>query len=235
MTSLSGVRETAKKELADMGPMTLPEKKLLVVFILAILGFMLGGQIQAMTGLDFSTQTIGFLFMALVLLLDVMDWNDVISAKGGWSVFVWFGAFFGVATALANAGFYTWLAKELEKVLDLSHVNGLLVMFILVIISLLVRYFFVSNSAFVASVYPVLFTLALNSQANIKILALLLAFFSPLGALLTHYGNGAGLVIFAFDYVPQKDFWRIGTIMVVVALFIIFLIGLPYWKLIGLW
>lgn len=67
------------------------------------------------------------------------------------------------------------------------------------------------------------------------VVALLLAFFSPLGALLTHYGNGAGLIAFAPGYVPQNQFWKVGTIMVGVALVIFMVIGLPYWKLVGLW
>ena len=106
---------------------------------------------------------------------------------------------------------------------------------VLVFVSLAVRYFFVSNSAFVASFYPVLFILTLGTQANPMVVGLLLAFCSPLGALLTHYGNGAGLITFASGYVPQKDFWRVGTTMVAMSLVILFGIGVPYWKLVGLW
>lgn len=184
---------------------------------------------------NLSMQVVGFVFLALVLLLDVLDWNDVMAAKGAWSIFIWYGAFYGIASALSSAGFYTWLADQLGVVLDLSQMNGMAVTVILVLVSLAVRYFFVSNSAFVASFYPVLFSLAVNTKANPMVVGLLLAFFASFGALLTHYGNGAGLITFASDYVPQKDFWRVGTIMVAMALVIFFFIGLPYWKLIGLW
>ena len=78
--------------------------------------------------------------------------------------------------------------------------NGMAVTVILVLVSLAVRYFFVSNSAFVASFYPVLFSLAVNTKANPMVVGLLLAFFASFGALLTHYGNGAGLITFASDY-----------------------------------
>ncbi|MGT2751067.1 DASS family sodium-coupled anion symporter [Streptococcus orisasini] len=232
LTSLEDVKVEAKKQLAEMGAMTSPEKRLLVIFILAILGWVFGANI---TVVNLSMQMVGFLFLALVMLAGILDWNDVIEAKGAWHIFVWYGAFYGVASALADAGFYTWLADRIGKVLDLSQVNGLLVTLILVLLSLAVRYFFVSNSAFVASFYPVLFSMAVNTQANLTVVGLLLAFFSPIGALLTHYGNGAGLITFASGYVSQKDFWRIGTIMVVVALIIFFVIGLPYWKIIGIW
>lgn len=232
LKSLDAVKPMAEQGLKELGPISSAEKKLFVLFILAILGWMFGTKIPF---ISLSMQVVGFVFLALVLLFDILDWNDVMAAKGAWNIFIWYGAFYGIAAALSEAGFYTWLAELLGNVLDLSQLNGLLAAAILVLVSLAVRYFFVSNSAFVASFYPVLFALALKTQANLTVVALLLAFFASYGALLTHYGNGAGLIAFASDYVPQKDFWRVGTVMVGAALVIFFVIGLPYWKIIGIW
>uniref|UniRef100_UPI0039B55CB3 anion permease n=1 Tax=Klebsiella quasipneumoniae TaxID=1463165 RepID=UPI0039B55CB3 len=81
---------------------------------------------------------------------------------------------------------------------------------------------------------PVLFTLGMTTQAHPMYVALSLAFSAGYGALLTHYGNGAGVFTFSSGYVPQKTFWMLGTIMVVVNVLIFFLIGIPYWKLIGI-
>ncbi|MDR1018312.1 MAG: anion permease [Lachnospiraceae bacterium] len=231
LKTLEDVKPIAKEGLKKLGKITNKEKMLLVLFVLAILGWMLGSKI---TFLDLGMKIVGFVFLAAVLVTGILDWDDVIGAKGGWNIFVWYGAFFGVATALSNAGFYTWLADVLGEALHLTSVNGLLVTLILLLVSIAVRYFFVSNSAFVASFYPVLLTLALTTKANPMAISLLLAFFASYGALLTHYGNGAGLIVFASGYVPQKDFWKIGTCMVGVALVIFLLIGMPYWYLIGL-
>lgn len=230
LKSLDSVKPIAKKGLDDLGPMSKNEKILLVLFICAILGWMFGAKLQF---INLGMQIVGFVFLALVLATGIMDWEDVIGSKGAWNIFVWYGAFYGVATALADAGFYTWLADALGNVLDLSKVNGLLVSVILVIVSLAVRYFFVSNSAFVASFYPVLLTIAMTTRANPMAIALLLGFFASYGALLTHYGNGAGLITFASGYLPQKDFWKVGSAMVAVAFVIFFCIGMPYWYLIG--
>lgn len=232
MKSLSEVKPLAMKGLEELGPMSSAEKRLLGLFILAILGWMFGPLIPFV---NLKMQYVGFVFLALVLITNVLDWNDVIAAKGAWNIFVWYGAFYGIAAALSSAGFYTWLADYIGNVVDLSVYSGMTVTAVLVFVSLAVRYFFVSNSAFVASFYPVLFILALGTQANPMVVGLLLAFCSPLGALLTHYGNGAGLITFASGYVPQKDFWRVGTTMVAMSLVILFGVGIPYWKLVGLW
>ena len=228
---LDEVKPLAVKGLEELGPVTLAEKKLFVLFILAVLGWMFGTKISFLT---LNMQVVGFVFLALTLLVDILDWNDVMAAKGAWNVFIWYGGFFGVATSLSNAGFYTWLADFLGDKLKLGSINGLVVTIVLLLCSLVIRYFFVSSSAFVASFYPVLLSLALGTQANPMTVALLLCFFAGIGALLTHYGNGAGLVTFASGYVPQKDFWLVGTCMVVMALVLFLVIGLPYWSLIGL-
>lgn len=231
LKNLEEIKPIAEKNLKEMGPITSVEKKLLFLFALAILGWMFGPKLQF---INLSMQIVGLLFLSLTLLFGVLNWNDVMDAKGAWNIFIWYGAFYGVANILAKGGFYEWFSSILGGVLNLGNVNGFLVTLLLAILSLAVRYFFVSNSAFVASFYPVLFTLALKTQANPMILALLLAFLSPIGALLTHYGNGAGLITFGSGYVGQKEFWTVGTIMVIIEFIILIAIGLPYWKLVGL-
>ncbi len=232
LISLDDIKPLARQGLDELGPMKSDEKKLLVLFVLAVLGWMVGPNIPLV---NLSMTVVGFVFLALVLLLGILGWDDVIGAKSGWSLFIWYGAFYGIASSLAGQGFYTWLADVLGSVLNLGSMNGMLVAALLLVISLVVRYFFVSSSAFVASFYPVLFTLAASTSAPPFIVAMTLALFAAFGALLTHYGNGAGLIAFASGYVPQKDFWFVGTVLVIVELIIVCVIGVPYWHILGLW
>jgi len=74
----------------------------------------------------------------------------------------------------------------------------------------------------------------MTTQADPMYIALSLAFSAGYGALLTHYGNGAGVFTFSSGYVPQKTFWFLGTMMVLINVIVYFLIGIPYWKLIGI-
>lgn len=232
LKDLGDIKPIMKKGLQEMGPMKKEEKILAVLFVLAILGWMFGPQIHFA---NLTMQIVAFVFLGLTLLFGILNWNDIMGEKGAWNTYIWYGSFYGVASALASQGFYTWLAKLLEGYLKLSQLNGMVAIVVLLLISLVVRYFFVSNTAFVASFYPVLFALALTTKAPIMVVTLLLAFFAGYGSLLTHYGNGAGIYTFATGYCTQKDFWRVGTIMVGVALVVFLCIGLPYWKVIGLW
>ena len=225
---IENVNEIAEKGLNELGPVKREEKLLIVFFILGVLGWMTG----SITGIAFIP--VGLAFLACLLLFGVLSWNDVVSEKSAWQTFVWYGAFYGCAVALSKGGFYVYLVDVIKNYLDLSHLSEISAIAVLVFISLAVRYFFVSNSAFVVSFYPVLFTLGMTTQAHPMYVALSLAFSAGYGALLTHYGNGAGVFTFSSGYVPQKTFWMLGTIMVVVNVLIFFLIGIPYWKLIGI-
>lgn len=232
LKSLHAIKPLAAKGLAEMGPMSHKEKILLTFFILAILGWMFGPYVPFV---QLSMQTVGFVFLGLILIAEILTWDDIIGAKGAWSIFLWYGAFYGLSASLSSAGFYKWLANLLGSIMNFDGLSELMIVAILLFASLVVRYFFVSNTAFVVSFYPVVFALTVHTGVNTFVIGMLLAFFASYGALLTHYGNGAGLVVYASGYAPQKDFWRVGTSMVFVALAIFFGIGLPYWKLLGLW
>jgi DASS family divalent anion:Na+ symporter len=53
--------------------------------------------------------------------------------------------------------------------------------------------------------------------------------------MLTHYGGALSPVLFGTGYVDQKTWWRLGAAIAAVSFLVNFGVGLPYWKLIGLW
>lgn len=149
-------------------------------------------------------------------------------------MYIWYGAFFSISSAINEGGFYTWLSEQIQKYLDLSALNGILVLVVLLLLSFAVKYFFVSNAAYIASIYPVILTLAASTQVNMMALSLMLAFFGGYGALLCNYGNGASIYIFGNGYVSQKDWYVKGTILLFLIFAVFLIIGLPYWNIMGI-
>ena len=78
LKSLDDIKPLAQKGLKELGAVTSAEKKLFVLFLLAILGWMFGPKLPVV---NLSMQVVGFVFLALVLLLDVLDWNDVMAVS----------------------------------------------------------------------------------------------------------------------------------------------------------
>lgn len=112
--------------------------------------------------------------------------------------------------------------------------SSIVALIILVLLSFAVKYFFVSNAAYIASIYPVILTLAASTQVNMMALSLMLAFFGGYGALLCNYGNGASIYIFGNGYVSQKDWYVKGTILLFMIFAVFLAVGLPYWSLTGI-
>ena len=94
--------EMAKGKLAEMGPMTLPEKKMIVVFILILVLWIAGSSI------DLDATATGFIGLGVLLLSGVLTWDDVKSEKGAWDTLVWFSALVMMAGQLNTLGMIPW-------------------------------------------------------------------------------------------------------------------------------
>ena len=219
----------AEKGFATLGPMSAREKILSVLFVLAVLGWALGSYLN----IDATSVAVGF--VAACLLTGVITWEDLLASKGAWSTFIWFGGIIGLANTLAKAKFFEWLAKLVSTNVNFTGGNMLVIMAALVIFSLVVRYLFASMAAYVASMIPVLFTIALAANVPVLPLFFLIAFSAGYGGMLTHYGGALGPILFGTGYVDQMTWWKIGAMVALMSFLTTFIIGLFYWKIVGIW
>ncbi len=229
MTKLEDAEEFARKGLAEIGPMTSKEKHLIILFVLAIIAWATG----TMTKVD--PTSVALIFFVLSVFLKLISWENVLNNKAAWGTLLWYGGIIGVSGALANAGFFVWLAAVVKANLTLTGYNPILVLALLGLLCLAVRYVFASFSAFVTAFVPVVYTLGLAAEVPKSALAYLITLTVVYGCLLTHYGSGTAPGLFGTGYVEQKDWWRVGAVVAFLALAVYLVIGLPYWKMLGLW
>jgi DASS family divalent anion:Na+ symporter len=222
-------KKVAREGLAEMGAMTLAEKKLICLFILAIIGWMFG------SALKLNATAVAIAIIALCLVLRVISWDNIAGNKGAWTTLAWYGGIIGLANSLSQSGFFIWLSDYFKQHIDLHSYSSLTVISVLLILSIVVRYMFASGAAYILSMAPVFLTIGLAANVPTMPLLLSLSFSLSYGSLLTHYGSGPGPVIFSAGYVPQKTWWAIGTLLMLVHLFVNTVIAFPYWSLLGLW
>jgi DASS family divalent anion:Na+ symporter len=222
-------RALAEKGLAELGPMSAKEKILAGLFLLAVSGWALG------SFFSIDATAVAIAFVAGCLLTGVVTWETILKSKNAWNTLIWYGGIIGLADSLAKAKFFDWLAKLIGTHVNLTQVHYLLVMALLVFLSVVVRYVFASMAAYVATMIPVLFTIALVAHVPLLPLFFLIAFAGGYGGMLTHYGGALSPVLFGTGYIDQKTWWKLGAAMAAVSFLVNFLVGLPYWKMIGLW
>lgn len=222
-------KELSRQGLESMGKMTNKEKILVVLFVLAIIGWATGSITKI------GATVIALMFFSFAALFGLIEWKNVLNNNGAWNTLVWYGAIIGISGILAKNKFFIWLAKEFGNTFDFSGINPILVLGLLLLVSIIIRYICASMGAFVAAFIPVLFTVGLIAKAPLYPLALLMAASSAYGCSLTHYGSAVGVVIFGSGYVPQKTWWQLGAVYTALNFIIYMTVGLAYWKMLGLW
>lgn len=229
LREISNNKELSKQGLEAMGPMSSKEKILVVLFVLAILGWATSGITKI------NATAVALLFFALASIFNLISWKNVLDNNGAWNTLIWYGAVMGLSGILTKAKFFVWLAKVFGNSFNFSGVSPIVTMGILLIISVAVRYIFASMGAYVAAFIPVLFTLGLLAKVPAVPLVMLLAASSAYGCVLTQYGGAAGPIFFGTGYVAQKDWWKLGAVTNVFNMVLYMTVGLGFWKVLGLW
>jgi DASS family divalent anion:Na+ symporter len=213
----------------NLGAMSGREKTLALLFVLAIAGWATG----SITKID--SVAVALAVLALALVTSVISWDKVLQCKSAWSTFIWYAGIISLADGLNKEGFFKWLGTIFQKNLDFSGVSTVVVLGILVVITIVVRYFFASTIAFVVTFMPVIYTLGAATKLPAIPLLLLCAASAQIASLQTHYGNAVGPVLFGTGYVDRLTWWKVGHVVCYLSMAVVLFVGMAWWKTIGLW
>ena len=216
-------KNIAKKGLEELGPMSMREKSLAVLFVLALLGWIFADF------LGVNSTTVALITMVLCIVLNIVSWDDVRKNKAGWDTLTWYGGIIGMSKILENAKFFEWLADTLNKHLDFGD-HGMLALVVILILSVSVRYLFASGGAYVAAMIPVFATVGKVAGAPVELLTLGLLFANSYGGSVTHYGGGPGPITFGAGYNDIKSWWTAGFIIAFGSLLVHTTIGFGWWN-----
>lgn len=222
-------KKLADDGLRELGPITRNEKLLLLLFVLALLGW----GTSMLTKLD--ATGIAIVFCSLSLILGIINWERVLQCKGAWSTLIWYAGIISLAGGLNKHGFFKWLGTTLQGNLSFDGHEKLTILLILVVFSVVVRYIFASTAAFVAAMIPVLLSAGHALGVPGAPLIMMLAQSAIIASVLTHYGNAAAPIIFGTGYVDIKTWWIIGHITTFTVLAIFFTVGIWWWSFLGIW
>jgi DASS family divalent anion:Na+ symporter len=242
--------EFARSELQRMGRMKREEKILFAVFLVVAVMWMirgLGGFIPSIAGVIPSGKLIAFLTelakldysvppligVCALLLTHVLSWDDVISERPAWDVFIWYGGLVRMAGALGETGITKRFA-ETAAGLTTGWIWWL-ALGALLLIYFYAHYGFASITAHATAMYTPFLVVILAAGAPPYLAVLSLAYFSNLDASLTHYGTTPAPIYFGAGYVSQRKWWWLGLLASLVNIPIWVVFGFSWWKLLRLW
>jgi DASS family divalent anion:Na+ symporter len=242
--------EFARDELRRMGRMKREEKLLLAVFIVVAAMWMIRGLagiipsvalaipsgrfiavITYLAKLDYSIPPL--IGVCALLLTDVLSWDDVISERGAWDVFIWYGGLVRMAEALGETGITKRFAESAA-----GFTTGLrwwLALGVLLLIYFYAHYGFASITAHATAMYTPFLVVILAAGAPPYLAVLSLAYFSNLDASLTHYGTTSAPIYFGAGYVNQRMWWLLGLFVSIPNILIWTIFGFGWWKILRWW
>jgi len=217
----------AQNELDTMGPMTSKERIMLSVFIFLILGWISA----PFTSLDPTTTTL--MGVLLLIITDVLDWNDAITEKTAWDTMVWFSLLLALANQLEALGVIAYLAECFKSIIDPS-LNNATIALILCASYFYVHYFFASLTAHITVFYVLFLKMLLTTTYPPLACALILAYLSNLFGGLTHYGTSAAPIFYGSGYQNISQWWFVGIVVSSINFVLWISLSLLWLPLIGL-
>lgn len=220
-------KKIAADGLAKLGPMKASEKGLIVIAILAIIGWIL-----PTFDIKIDATAVAIVAMLATFVFGIIKWDDLLQTKAAWNTLIWFGGILGLSSALTKGKFFEWLAKFLEVHMNFG-LDPFMMLILISVISVAVRYFFASGTAYISAMLPVFLIVGINAGIDPTLLAFIMIGTNAYGGSVTHYGAAPGPIIFSAGYNNVKDWWTVGLISAVVCLVLNYVIGIPWWKIVG--
>jgi L-tartrate/succinate antiporter len=216
----------ASEQLNALGKISRKELTLLALIILALALWIGGTQY-----LDATTTAV--LVVALMVILRVVSWDDVIGHKQAWNVLVWFATLVTMADGLARVKFVDWIASLVAPAL--KDMNLVLAIVLLVGVFYFLHYAFASITAHTTALLPVFLGLAVKVPGlSPTAWALLFSYTLGIMGILTPYATGPSPIYYGTGYIKGKDFWVYGLVLGVLFFLVYILVGVPWMLLLKL-
>ncbi|MBN4077407.1 DASS family sodium-coupled anion symporter [Sulfobacillus acidophilus] len=227
ITETPGAVLFAKEKLAQMGPMKRSE-------ILMSIGFF--GLLAMWTFGSFfniSATEAALIGLAFLIITGVIKWSELLKLHNAWETFIWFGALIALAQALKDFGLASYFSSKIAELL--TNTNLFVATALLFLIYFYIHYFFASSTAHVSALFLPMLMVAVGLGAPKIPTAILFAAGSSLFGGLTHYGIGPAPILFGSNFVPLKDWWKIGFLVSLVNIAIWAGVGFLWWRFLGLY
>jgi L-tartrate/succinate antiporter len=209
----------ARKQLAEMGPLSRNEWILGILVFIAVTLWILAADY-------FDAAIVAFMVVSLMLILRVVTWDDLARNHAAWTTIALLATLVAIADGLARTGFIKWFAD-----LVASHMGGLpssAVMVVLLIIYFFSHYGFSSLTAHTTAMMPIMLGVGLGiPDLPYERLELGLALSTGIMGVTSPYATGAALPYYNSGYIKSSDFWRNGTIYGLIFLAALLLLALP--------
>jgi sodium-dependent dicarboxylate transporter 2/3/5 len=231
VAQVPGGREGIRKSLSELGPMKPAEIKLLLLSI-TLIGFWATESV--LHKFDTSTTTITAVALMFLPGFGIMSWKEA-QPKIPWGTIVLFGVGISLGTALLQTTAATWLANIVVNAFGLKNATALFILGVMSLFLVVIHLGFASATALASAMIPIVIAV-LKSVAtpgiNVIGMTMLLQFVVSFGFILV-VNAPQNMVAYGTDTFSARDFVRTGLVLTVIALALVMLLAVTYWRWLG--
>jgi L-tartrate/succinate antiporter len=219
------ISEWAVNELKGMGKISKNEIVMIILASLSLLLWIFGKYF------DINATVTALAILGLMVLFNIISWNDILTNKAAWNVFLWFGSLITLAGGLNNVGFLDWFANKITSII--SFYSPSIIIILLLLAFYFIHYLFASSTAHVSALLTIFLVAGSKIPGiNLPLLTYLLLYSLGLMGILTPYATGPSPIWYGFGYIPSKTFWMLGALFGIIFILVLILVGIPW---INLW
>ena len=220
-------REFAAARLSAMGLLSSQEKRLIVILLLTVAGWITSPWHHI------DNTLVAFVGLSMLLIGRALEWQDILENKMAWEVLIWFAPILMMTDQLDKQGV---MSVIFAPIFGLVHGWPWAFAFtVLAVCYFYAHYGFASLTAQISALFPAFLTAALEGGTPAGLAVWMLAFYSNLNAGITHYGTGSAPIYFSTRYVTQSRWWSIGLIVSIVNIALWIGVGPLWWHFCHFW
>lgn len=226
--SVPGGMEFVHKQLADMGPMSLPEKKAIGYFLLALV-------LWSTDSIHRFDSTMVAFFVGLLIFLPkigILEWKDT-EKQLPWELFVYFGGVLTLSGILMQTKSFAWLIKSVMSSLGLETMPMMPLLILLIGFSIFSHVIWSTTTAMTGVMLPIYIGLAQAMGFPIVAFCLPLAIMMAY-ALFLPFNTMGNIILFGTGYYTVIEQLKSSVLLGLIIWGLWIATAFTWWKWIGL-
>lgn len=228
---LPGGRDTIRAMLRELGPVTLPEKKLLLVSA-ALLFFWVTE--KKLHPFDTTTVTLAGIFLLMLPRWGVMTWQQAVPHIN-WGTIALFGVGISLGSAILKSGAAVWLARYFVALTSMESMTPVMIVMVMAVFLTVIHLGFASATGLAAAMIPIVIAVLQSVDGpgiHILGMTMILQYTICFGYILP-VNAPQNMIAYSTGYVTAGDFLRTGIPMTIAALVLLWVFSLTYWHWLG--
>ncbi len=229
---IAGGKEAVARSLAELGPTTGAEKRLLAVSVVLLLFWTTEGVLHPF---DTSTTTLAAVTVLLLPGVGVMSWSDA-QERIPWGTLALFGVGIGLGSALLSTKAAPWLARIVVSRLGLESASALAILAVLAAFLVVIHLGFASATALAAAMIPIVISILQGVKTpglNLVGMTMVLQYVVSFGMVLP-VNAPQNMIAYGTGAFEARDFVRTGIPLTILAYLLVLALGATYWRWLGL-